>query len=267
MDYLVHHGFSKQFIECFFRPFFAGIFLEKSLDTSSRMFEFVLKMFVQGKAAIPAKGIQEIAIQLKSKLKNTTFLFNSTVSGISGQAINLSDGRLLTSDYIVIATEPMEILPTSHPSYPTKWRRCINLYFELEKPILDNYLLALVANKQCLVNNFHFIKYSDQEKSSCVVSVTILDDFGLGFDQLVLRVTEEVKSFCSTDKLKLIQSFDIDYALPINRTAKYTPGIDDIRLTDRVFLAGDHLANPSLNGAMESGKAAADLLLHSYLAN
>ncbi len=42
---LQDQGFSKEMIDSFFRPFLGGIFLDSSLRTSSRMFDFVFKMF------------------------------------------------------------------------------------------------------------------------------------------------------------------------------------------------------------------------------
>ena len=48
LQYLIDFGFSSKIIDRFFKPFFAGIFLESSLKTSSRMFEFVYKMFGEG---------------------------------------------------------------------------------------------------------------------------------------------------------------------------------------------------------------------------
>ncbi len=43
-DYLQEYGFSPQCINSFFRPFYGGIFLQRNLDTSARMFAFVFKM-------------------------------------------------------------------------------------------------------------------------------------------------------------------------------------------------------------------------------
>jgi protoporphyrinogen oxidase len=265
-DYLINYGFSSDFIQNFFTPFFAGIFLDKSLATSARMFQFVMKMFAEGSATIPAKGIQEIPIQLRSKLKNTTFLFNTTVASISDQTITLTDGRQLGSDYIVIATEPSKILANTPSLNPTKWHRCVNLYFEVEKPLFDLDLLGLIADESRLINNFHFIKKSNPENSTCIISVTIINNSGLALDKLVPDVAREIQTFCQVRKPELIHAFEIDEALPINPVLRYKPRAQDIRITDRVFLAGDHLANPSLNGAMESGKAAADLILHDISA-
>ena len=72
-QYLKDIGFSEEMIQTFFKPFFSGIFLEPNLDTSSRMFEFVYKMFGEGLAVLPKAGIQAISDQLKDNLKNTKF--------------------------------------------------------------------------------------------------------------------------------------------------------------------------------------------------
>lgn len=44
-DYLKDFGFSHEAIDRFFRPFFGGVFLEKDLRTSARMFLFLYSMF------------------------------------------------------------------------------------------------------------------------------------------------------------------------------------------------------------------------------
>ena len=51
MQYLRDFGFSSAMIDSFFRPFLGGIFLERELLTSSRMFEFVFRMFSSGEAS------------------------------------------------------------------------------------------------------------------------------------------------------------------------------------------------------------------------
>ena len=51
-------GFRMQSLPIFLNHFFSGIFLETELETSSRMFEFVYKMFGEGHATIPKAGIE-----------------------------------------------------------------------------------------------------------------------------------------------------------------------------------------------------------------
>ena len=87
LQYLRNFGFSDKIIHNFFQPFFSGIFLETELKTSSRMFEFIFKMFGEGLALIPKNGIEEIAKQLKSQLMKTTFKFNNGVIKIDSPSI------------------------------------------------------------------------------------------------------------------------------------------------------------------------------------
>ena len=57
LEALRAEGFSGSMVERFFRPFLGGIFLDPGLETSSRMFHFVFRMFSTGDAALPAEGM------------------------------------------------------------------------------------------------------------------------------------------------------------------------------------------------------------------
>ncbi len=63
-DYLQAFPFSANIIDKFFEPFFAGVFLERELVTSSRFFEFLFRLFSLGDAVVPAAGMQQIPLQL-----------------------------------------------------------------------------------------------------------------------------------------------------------------------------------------------------------
>ena len=67
-QYLRNFGFSSTIIDRFFRSFYGGIFLERDLRTSSRMFEFTFKMFSRGSATLPAQGMGQISKQLAQHL-------------------------------------------------------------------------------------------------------------------------------------------------------------------------------------------------------
>jgi phytoene dehydrogenase-like protein len=105
-EYLKKYGFSDAIITNFFRPFFRGIFLEKDLETSSRMFEFVFKMFSQGYAAVPAKGMGQIPDMIKGQLQTTEIRLNTPVASVEGGKILLADGTQLEADRIIVAVQP-----------------------------------------------------------------------------------------------------------------------------------------------------------------
>ena len=81
-DYLQAVPFSANIIEKFFEPFFAGVFLERELVTSSRFFEFLFRLFSLGEAAVPAAGMQQIPLQLAAKLRAGTLLTGARVSKV-----------------------------------------------------------------------------------------------------------------------------------------------------------------------------------------
>ena len=74
--YLQKWGFSNRFIDQFFRSFYGGIFLESSLQTSSRQFEFTFKHFSQGYATLPEAGMGAIPEQLLQKLRPDSVQLN-----------------------------------------------------------------------------------------------------------------------------------------------------------------------------------------------
>lgn len=87
IDYLKKNGFSERILNQFFRPFMTGIFLEDQLSTSSRMFEFVFKMFSEGSAAIPARGMGMIPLQLAKNLSADEIIFNEKADTIESNAV------------------------------------------------------------------------------------------------------------------------------------------------------------------------------------
>jgi len=64
------YGFSDKFIDEFLKPFLEGIYLAPLNEQSSRMFHFVFKMFSEGAATLPAKGMQAVSDQLADKCQN-----------------------------------------------------------------------------------------------------------------------------------------------------------------------------------------------------
>jgi hypothetical protein len=88
-----------------FQTLFSGIFLENKLETN-RMFDFVMKMFSEGDAALPALGMEEIPKQLAIQLPADTFLYNTKVVDIREK--HFHQGAEIKSDIIILATEANE---------------------------------------------------------------------------------------------------------------------------------------------------------------
>ena len=258
LHYLKDFGFSDQVITQFFQPFFSGIFLETQLETSSRMFEFVYKMFGTGNAALPKAGIQAIPNQLAEKLKTTKILFNTKVKSVQNGPIILEDGQLLESDFTIIATDPGQLLP-NFKRETLNWKSCITLYFETEKRVIAKPLIGLLPKENTLINNifYHTSLETSIQSEKELLSVTVVDNQNLRDEELIDKVKSELKEHFNIEVIRLIKQYEIPQALPDLQNIKYSLTAAETRYSDQIFLAGDTLVNGSLNAAMLSGESAA----------
>lgn len=257
-SYLVDFGFSSKMIHDFFNPFFSGIFLENKLETSSRMFEFVYKMFGEGDAALPKGGMQAIPKQLSNNLRRTTFKFNTKVATVNDSEIILEDGQKIKSDFTIIATEPSKLVNKLNKKV-TEWQSCDTLYFETESRVINKPLIGLIPEKDAVINNifYHTSLDSDLKGNKELLSVTVVDNQNLSSDKLIQRVKTELKQYCGIDVIKLIKHYKIPMSLPKLQNLQYNLLPSQTRLTDTIFLAGDVQLNGSLNAAMIAGEKAA----------
>ena len=258
LQYLIEFGFSPKIIERFFKPFFAGIFLESNIQTSSRMFEFVYKMFGEGYATIPKLGIGEISNQLKNKLHNTEFIFNCEVKDITNDKILMVSGENLPHDGVIIATNSTSMI-RSHKGADMKWKSCMCLYFEVDQTNIPANTIALIADGGNYTNNLY--AYTDVKTGKTILSVTTLEHMNKTDAEIIENIIAEVKKYTGALKVDFIHHYRIKQALPDIQNLKMTVQSAENQVMDNIFLAGDALMNGSLNAAMESGYIAAKSLL------
>ena len=257
-EYLTAKGFSKRIIKNFFLPFFSGIFLESELYTSSRMFEFVFKMFGKGLALLPKGGIEEISKQLKNKLKKTKILFNTLVSNVKNKEITLSDGKKIKTDFTIIATEPANLVE-GLKNQKVDWKSCQNLYFNCYGRVFKKAFIGLVANPESLINNVFYPTSipTNNKGENELISVTVVKDHSLPDEKLIERVKNELKKECKIESVGFLKLYSIPKALPHLNNLQYDVSPSETKVKDGIFLAGDVLLNGSLNAAILAGENAA----------
>ncbi len=255
--YLQEFGFSSQIIAQFFTPFFTGIFLENELTTSSRMFEFVFKMFGEGLAVLPKGGMEEISKQLVSNLKNTTFQYNTQVTSVSDEEIILHTGDKLVSAATIIATDASKLVKNA-PSKNLSWKSCQTLYFTANKRVIEKPMIGLVSREDSLINNifYHTSVATHSNNTEELLSVTVVKEHQLSEEQLIATVTKQLKEECNIDTITFLEIYNIKRALPDLKDIKYEVTPSETQLSSGIFLAGDVQLNGSLNAAMIAGEKA-----------
>ena len=264
-SYLRRAGFSPPMIDGFFRSFYGGIFLERELQTSSRMFEFTFKMFSQGSATLPSKGMGEIPRQLASRLPPGTIRLGALVTKIQPGRITLESGEEIHGDAVAVATDASTaagLASTGGTAGPV-WRSVTCLYFAAARSPLGESIIALNGTGSGLVNNVCVpsdLAPDYAPPGRALVSVSVLGTVDLA--DLESRVLAELEAWfggavCDWHHLR---TYRIERALP--RQAPGTgfsgPGFGK---EAGVYLCGDHLWSASIEGAILSGLRTAEAIL------
>jgi phytoene dehydrogenase-like protein len=265
-EQLLKYGFSEKIIERFYAPFLSGIYLENNLSTSSRMFNFVMKMFSDGDVAIPELGMEEIPKQLVGFLPENSIQYHKIVVNIEGNKVILSDGTSLEANQILIATNAGEFTKQFLPNQNIEAQKVTNVYFEANKAPTNKAIVILNAStSKKWVNNLTVISnasklYAPVGKTLISVSyngITDVDD-----EKLAENMKNELATWYGSqvNDWKRIQCYKIDYALPKQENVRDEISKSDINISDNLFICGDHLLNGSINAAFKTGRLAAEAM-------
>jgi protoporphyrinogen oxidase len=258
LTYLKEKGFSNDIIFSFFKPFFSGIFLEPNLETSSRMFQFVYKMFGEGLAVLPKSGIGAITDQLVARLKRSKIHFNTPVRKVLEGKLILADGQELQSQYTIIAAEVSDLIP-DFKKESAMWKGCDAFYFTTPKRIIGPPLIGLIADKAALINNlfYHTSLEMENRGERELLSVTVVKQHHLSETELLKKIISDLETYCGITEVAFLKRYHIKNALPQLTNLKYSITPEQTQISPTIFLAGDHKLYGSLNAAMTTGEMAA----------
>ncbi|MEZ7505649.1 NAD(P)/FAD-dependent oxidoreductase [Flavobacterium sp. Arc2] len=270
LEQLKSYGFSSKMINRFFKPFFSGIFLENKLETPNRMFDFVMKMFSEGDAALPALGMEEIPKQLAIQLPADTFLYNTKVVDIHENSIFTNSGAEIKSDIIILATEANELVSKSKSNVETQHRSVTNVYFQTTIAPSNKAVVILNASEEeKVVNNLTVMTnvstaYAPAGKVLISVSCNGILDFE--DQELAKKIKEELEPWFGkqVEDWSHLKTYKVKYALPNLTVLKDDLTIADMKINDTLYCCGDHLLNGSINAAMKSGRLVAELIISEH---
>lgn len=267
LKYLQEFGFSEKFIEKFFRPFFSGIFLENQLETSSRMFEFLFKMFGSGSAAVPANGMGMISNQLAEGLDKSEILLNEKVETFDQNTAITTNGKRYSANAIIIATTAVNIPSLYQKNNIIIPKSNTTLYFSTlsKTPFIDRIILN--TNSSELINNIAFMDHiapNYAPKGISLISVSLKEIKGYVSSNIEEKVKSELLRYYPNAKdWKHLATYHIPYALPADKHVINDTTSEKIKIAEQYFICGDYTLNGSINAAIKSGKLAAQEALKS----
>jgi len=262
LSFLQAYGWSEDMIANFFKPFFGGVFLENELATSSNFFRFVFKQFYNGEAAIPARGMQAIPTQLANQLPAGAIQLATRVEKITGNTVLLSDGQTLTANSIVIATDATQADRLLNRSQQRTFNTTTCTYFAADRSPLTEKMLALNPNRLSVVHNVCVpsdIAPSYAPDGKSLISVSTQGISGVDEQKLTAHIVQELTSWFGEEvkTWKYLRTYYLPESLE-----KYTESTppSSLKIAQNLFECGDHVAYPSLNAAMATGRKVAEMI-------
>ena len=264
LDALQTAGFSEQMIDLFFRPFLGGIFLDADLTTSSRMLYFVFRMFSSGDTCLPTNGMEAIARQIADRLHTGTVQLNSPVASVEPSLIRLSTGQNIDTRAVVVASDGPSTAKLQGKSEPVSGQGVTCLYFAASTPPVDRPILMLNGEGRGPINNLCVpttVASSYGPAGQSLISVTVLGN--PSDNRLMADVLEQLRDWFGTqvNNWRHLRTYTIPYALPSQISPALNEPERSVRCKPGLYVCGDHRDNASIQGAMISGRRAADAVL------
>lgn len=255
-------SFSDSMIDRFFRPFFGGIFFDRTLGASSRMFEFLFKMFAEGRTVLPAGGMEQIPKQMRSHLPDEAVRLNTPVDAVSEQTVTLDTGEELQAPAVVVATEAPAADRLVGGIEPVEGRSTVCLYFAAPKSPLDDPILVLNGDGVGPINNVAVPSdvapgYAPDERA--LVAAVVVGEPAEDDEALRRAVREQLIDWFGLQAggWDHLDTIHVPYALPEQAPPFLSPPQREVRRRPGLYVCGDHRHNGSINGAIASGRVAA----------
>jgi hypothetical protein len=256
-------GADRTLMERVLRPFLSGVFLEPDLSTSRRFLDMVLRSFVRGTPGVPALGMQRIPEQLATGLD---VRLGHQVASVSARAVDVVGGDAHRADAVIVATDPMtavrliaDVLAPEARSVTTWYYRPTCAPEDLAGG--DAVLILDGARRGPLVNTVVLTHAAPDyaPPGSALVAASALGVWDNPVDEIAVREHLAWLYGVPTRDWELIASYPIPYALPAMAVPFELQR--PVRTARGVYVAGDHRDTSSIQGALVSGRRAAQALL------
>jgi len=237
------------------RPFLQGVFLTDPDNVDAVYGHGIIKSFVNGRQGIPRNGVGEISKALANRLKSVHY--NTRVDSIDRNWVHTNNGSY-SAEKIVIATDATTATQLLGLSEVPRMAGCVTWYHTVKQnPSGNGHLVVDGQNRGPIINT---VVMSDISRNYAP------DGQHLISTTTVLNVTEsDVRRHLalmwgtSTHDWQLIAKYEIPAALPIHKVGRALS--QSIKINDHHFVVGDHRSVPSQQGALFSGRLAAQLIL------
>lgn len=227
-------------------PFLTGVFLTSPSRINAINGKEIIRSFISGKPGLPADGVGVLPKLLASKINKIEY--GRRVDSLR----EFGRGPVIVATDVTTAAQLLDMTSVPQLAASTTW------YHEVPKDLSASQRLLIDGQRRGPVVNSILISHlvpTYAPKGKALLSSTTIE----------FASESEVRRHLSlmwgaqSSEWSLIAKYEIPKSLPI-----FAPGHREItssKISDGVFVAGDYRAAPSQNGALLSGRLAAQSLL------
>ena len=256
-------GISGTLIELLFRPFLSGVFLDDSLETSSRFFHLIWRSMLRGTQCLPRRGMQAIPDQLATGLPAGTIRYEAPVTALTDDGVAMADGSEVQADAVVVATGPAAAVRLL-PGLEVPATRAVTTWYHAaaEAPLAEPALLVDTSGAVLHTSVLTEVASSYGPGDRALISTSVL-----GADATEAagqRVRARLAELYGTDT----SGWELLAAYPVSGALSAMPAPHLLMHRSEVrpgrYVCGDYRASASVQGALASGaRAAREVLTRS----
>jgi hypothetical protein len=228
------------------KPFLTGVFLISPNQIDANYGQEIIKSFVVGDSGLPIAGVGVLAEAIAARIENIHL--NSPIT----------DLEQFKGRPIVVATDNHTASILLGVKTKTTFARSFTWYHSIPEGLIASKRLRVTSTQSPIVNSIAISNlmstYAPVDRT--LVSTTTLEDL----DEASIKT--HLSRFWNIDPelFELIKCYEIKDALPIFSPTD-SGSVLSARVSDEIYRAGDYLTAASQNGALLSGRLAAQELL------
>lgn len=257
-------GFTSDFIDTFFTPFLGGVFLERELSTSARLFRYYFRCFSEGDAALPAGGMGRLPALLAEPLTGRITL-DAPAQAVTGSSVTLNGGQVLEANRVVLAVDGVAagaLLGEEAPAY----KGTVTSYFAAPSAPTPHPLLVLDGEGSGPVNHVAVLSNvapGYAPAGSHLVSVSGVGPAAADPESFREGVPGQLRRWFgdAVGRWEHLRTYHIDRALPVHPPGSVTGRAEHRVREDGLLITGDHTAFGAIQGALLAGRRAAERVL------
>jgi phytoene dehydrogenase-like protein len=238
------------------RPFLQGVFLTDPENVDAVYGRSIIKSFVNGLPGLPSAGVGELPKALAKRVEN--IVYRSQVESIKQGSVRTNQGTF-TAEKILIATDATTATQLLGLAEVPRMAGCITWYHATSNnPSGNGHLVVDGQRRGPIINT---VVISDISKNYAPTGQNLISTTtDLNVTESDVRRHLAILWGTSTHGWQFIAKYEIPAALPIHNVGRDLS--QEMKINDHHFVAGDHRTVPSQQGALFSGRLAAELILN-----